>query len=188
MRIHVTGRHVEITDDIQSYVEKRAKKIEGIFNRIIDLQTVIEMEKNRYFTEVMLATKKATFHAQAETHDVFSSLDAVMDKIEKQIRRYKERMKDWRHRMSRDSAAVQLSASEEDLSTQEDADEPLDSDVQIVRVPEKFATKPMTVEEAAMQLQTSGDSFVFFLNAETNQINLVYEQEDETPAWVEPQF
>jgi putative sigma-54 modulation protein len=90
MQMHITARHVEITDDIRSYVEKRVKKIEAIFSRIIDLQLVIEREKNRYFTEIVLATAKATFHAQGETHDIFSCLDAVMDKIERQIRRHKE--------------------------------------------------------------------------------------------------
>ncbi len=83
MQRHITGRHVEITDDVRSYVEKRVKKIEAFFNRIIDLQLVIELEKTRYFTEIVLATAKATFHAQGETHDIFSCLDTVMDKIER---------------------------------------------------------------------------------------------------------
>jgi putative sigma-54 modulation protein len=186
MQMHITGRHVEITDDIRSYVEKRVKKIEGVFNRIIDLQVVIELEKSRYFTEIMVATKKAMFHAQGETHDVFSSLDSGMDKLDRQIRRYKERMKDWRHRTPQRDVAAQL--SEEGISAQEDTGVSLDSRPPIVRASEKFAPKPMTVEEAAMQLEMSGDSLLLFLNAETNQINLVYEQENRNYGWVEPQF
>lgn len=184
MQMHITGRHVEVTDDVRSYVEKRVKKIEAIFNRIIDLQVVIELEKNRYFAEIILATAKATFHAQGETHDIFSSLDAVMDKIERQIRRHKERIKDWRRRPSQDRAAVQLkdAADHEDISASPGASS------QIVSVPEKFASKPMTVEEAVMQLSTSDEALLLFLNAETNQINLVYEHESRGYGWVEPQF
>ena len=183
MQINMTGRHLEITDDIRAYVEKRAKKVESIFNRVIDLQVVIELEKTRYLTEITLATRKATFHAQEETHDVFMSLDKVMDKIEHQIRRHKERLRDWRHRPSQGEVAVQLSG-ETVASTERTTGSPSS----LVRVPEKFAPKPMTVEEAAMQLQTSGDSFLLFLNAVTNQINLVYEADSGEYGWVEPQF
>ena len=184
MQMQITGRHVEVTDDVRSYVEKRVKKIESIFNRIIDLQLVIELEKNRYFAEIVLATAKATFHAQGETHDIFSSLDAVMDKIERQIRRHKERTKDWRHRKSRDRAVMQLN----DAATPEDFSSSPSVPSQIVSVPERFASKPMTVEEAVMQLRTSDELLLLFLNAETNQINVVYEQESRGYGWVEPQF
>lgn len=184
MQMHITGRHVEVTDDVRSYVEKRVKKIEAIFNRIIDLQVVIELEKNRYFAEIILATAKATFHAQGETHDIFSSLDAVMDKIERQIRRHKERIKDWRRRTSQDRAAVEL----KDAADHEDISASPGVSPQIVSVPEKFASKPMTVEEAVMQMSTSNEALLLFLNAETNQINLVYEHESRGYGWVEPQF
>ena len=184
MQMHITGRHVEITDDVRSYVEKRVKKIEAIFNRIIDLQLVIELEKNRYFAEIALTTAKATFHAQGETHDIFSCLDTVLDKIDRQIRRHKERIKDWRHRTSQDHAVVELN----DTAASEDIDTSPSGPSQIFRVPERFASKPMTVEEAVMQLHTSDESLLLFLNAETNQINLVYEQEDRGYGWVEPQF
>jgi putative sigma-54 modulation protein len=141
-------------------------------------------KKNRYFTEIVLATAKATFHAQGETHDIFSCLDAVMDKIERQIRRHKERTKDWRHRTSRDRAVEQLN----NTAAREDISESPSVPSQIFRVPERFASKPMTVEEAVMQLYTSDESLLLFLNAETNQINLVYEQENRGYGWVEPQF
>ena len=137
MQIHLISRHFEITDDIRTYIEKRAKKIEVIFSPVIDFQVVMEVEKNRYRTEITLATRKATFHAQGETHDVFSSLDDVIDKIEAQIRRHKERIKDRRHRMSRREVAVQLSGNEDDiqvagLDTSDPSDMP-DTSVQCSR-------------------------------------------------------
>lgn len=188
MQIHITGRHFEVTDDIRAYVEKRANKVEAIFNRIIDLQVVIEMEKSRYLAEITLATRKATFHAEGETHDVFSSLDGVMDKIEKQIRRHKERTKDWRHRLSRRDVAIQLSDDRESATMDLDVGDPSNDPVPFFSAPEKFAPKPMPVEEAIMQLQSSGDSLLLFLNAQTNQVNLVYEEDNGEYGWVEPQF
>ena len=188
MQIHLTSRHLEITDDIQTYIEKRAKKIEAIFNPIIDFQVVIEVEKNRYRTEITLATRKATFHAQSETHNVFSSLDDVIDKIETQIRRHKERVKDRRHRLSQREVAVQLSGTEADPSMELDTGDPSNMPTPNFRAPEKSASKPMSVGEAVMQLQTSGDVLLLFLNAQTNQINVVYEDDNGEYGWVEPQF
>ena len=107
-----------------------------------------------------------------------------MDKIEKQIRRHKERMKDWRHRQPQRNAIAQLHDEEELPLAEVDTDAPL----QIVRTPEKFAPKPMTVEDAAMQLQISGDSLLLFLKSGTNQINLLYETDGEKYGWVEPHF
>jgi putative sigma-54 modulation protein len=186
MQITISGRHLEITEDIRSYVEKRAKKVESIFNRVVDLQVVLELEKSRYLTEITLATRKATFHAQGETHDVFTSLDRVMDKIENQIRRHKERIRDWRHRPSQRDVASQLVEGEAGAASE--GTTVSDAPLSFVRVPEKFAPKPRTVEEAAMQLRTAGDSFLLFLNAATNQINLEYEEDRGEYGWVEPQF
>ena len=188
MQIHLTSRHLEITDDIQTYIEKRAKKIEVIFNPVIDFQVVMEVEKNRYRVEITLATRKATFHAQGETHDVFSSLDDVIDKIEAQIRRHKERIKDWRQRLSRREVAVQLSGNADDTSVETDTSDPSNVTTPHFRAPEKFASKPMSVGEAVMQLRSSGDVLLLFLNAETNQINVVYEDDNGEYGWVEPQF
>lgn len=188
MQIHLTGRHLEITDDIQTYIVKRAKKIEAIFSPIIDFQVVMEVEKNRYRTEITLATRKATFHAQGETHDVFSSLDDVIDKIETQTRRHKERIKDRRQRLPRREVAVQLSGNGDNAPAESDTDDSSSRSAPHFRAPEKFASKPMSVGEAVMQLQTSGDVLLLFLNAGTNQINLVYEDDNGEYGWVEPQF
>ena len=188
MQIHLTSRHLEITDDIRTYIEKRAKKIEAIFNPVIDFQVVMEVEKNRYRAEITLATRKATFHAQGETHDVFSSLDDVIDKIETQIRRHKERIKDRRHRLSRREVAIQLNSSSDDTAAEPDTDDPSNMSAPHFRDPEKFASKPMSVGEAVMQLRTSGDALLLFLNSGTNQVNVVYEDDNGEYGWVEPQF
>ena len=188
MQIHLTSRHLEMTNDIQTYIERRAKKIEAIFNPIIDFQVVLEVEKNRYRTEITLVTRKATFHAQSETHDVFSSLDDVTDKIETQIRRHKERVKDRRHRLSRREVAVQLSGNEEGTSAESNTNDSSNMLAPHFMAPEKFASKPMSVGEAVMQLQSSGDVLLLFLNAQTNQVNVVYEDDNGEYGWVEPQF
>jgi putative sigma-54 modulation protein len=183
MKISVIGRHIQVTDDVRDYIEKRARKIEGIFSSIVDLQATIEQEKNRYSAEMTLTTRRAVFHAQRETYDIFTSVDNVMDRIETQIRRHKEKVKDVRHRQPQRDIAIQLNEANEPASA-EAADRDLP---QIVRVTDKFADKPITAEEAAMQLETSGDTVLLFVNSETNQVNLLYQMDGGAFGWVEPQ-
>lgn len=183
MQITFTGRHVQITDDVRAFVERRANKLEGAFNFLDELQVVIEQEKTRFFAELTLLARKAAFHARIETHDVFESLDTALNRIETQVRRHKERMKDRRHRQSHRDVVAQLS---EDAATADD-DAPTAS-APIVKVTDKFASKPLTVEDAAMQLQVSEDSLLLFVNAETSQVNLLYETDGGEYGWIEPEF
>ena len=176
MRINVTGRHIEITDDIRSYVEKRANKLEGIFSAILDFQAVIEQEKHRYLTEVTLTTRGGTFHAHVESYDLFASLDSTMDKIQTQLRRHRERAKDWRHRHPQREVIAQL---HDTSAERRDRTAHFRSSPEIVSDPQRFSPKPMTLEDAAMALQTSGDTLLLFMNADTGQINLLYEMMEE---------
>ncbi len=188
MRITFTGRHVQITDDVRSFVEKRASKLEGVFNFLDELQVVIEQEKSRYCTELTLFARKTTFHARIETHDIFESLDTALNRVESQVRRHKERMKDWRHRQSHRDVAVQLNEDAATSSAAAANDDSPTASAPIVKVTDKFASKPLTVEDAAMQLQFSEDSLLLFVNAETSQVNLLYETDGGEYGWVEPEF
>lgn len=188
MQITFAGRHVQITDDVRGFVEKRANKLEGLFNFLDELQVVIEQEKTRYFAELTLLARKATFHARIETHDVFESLDAALNRIESQVRRHKERMKDRRHRQSHREVAIQLNEDAATSSGATASDDSSTASTPIVKIADKFASKPLTVEDAAIQLQFSGDSLLLFVNAETSQVNLLYETDGGEYGWVEPEF
>lgn len=188
MQITFTGRHVQITDDVRRFVERRANKLDGAFNFLDELQVVLEQEKARYFAELTLLARKAAFHARIETHDIFESLDTALNRIESQVRRHKERMKDRRHRQSHRDVAAQLNedvASSSETGTSDDAST---AAAPVVKVTDKFASKPLTVEDAAMQLQVSEDSLLLFVNAETSQVNLLYETDGGEYGWIEPEF
>ena len=188
MQITFTGRHIQITDDMRNFVEKRAHKLEGVFNFLDELQVVIEQEKTRYFTELTLSARKATFHARIETHDVFESLDTALNRIESQVRRHKERMKDRRHRQPHRDVAMQLNKGAAESSSTEETDNSSAASAPIVRETDKFAPKPLTVEDAALQLRFSDDSLLLFVNAETSEVNLLYETDGGEYGWVEPEF
>ncbi|HIE28615.1 TPA: ribosome-associated translation inhibitor RaiA [Candidatus Poribacteria bacterium] len=187
MQIFITGRNLELTDDIRNYVEKKVGKAEIFLDGIIEANVVLDVQGHRHIAEVTLVARRVTFHAQSETGNVFASIDDVVDKIDIQTRRYNERIKDRRHRASQLDAALQLSEmgeiAEVDVSDDEEGDVP-----RLVKVSEKFAPKPMTAEEAAMQLKLSQDDFLMFLNPETDQINVVYRRRSGDYGWIEPEF
>lgn len=187
MQILITGRNLEITDDIRDYVEKKVGKAEIFLDGIIEANVVFDLKGHRYIAEVTLMARRVTFHAQSETGNIFASIDDVVDKIDIQTRRYKERVKDRRHRASQLEAALQLSKADEvdEVDVSEDEEE---SAPQLVKVAEKFASKPMTAEEAAMQLELSRNEFIMFLNSETDQINVVYRRRSGDYGWIEPEF
>jgi len=182
MQISITGRNFELTDDIREYVEKRINKLNTFLDRILETQLVIEVQRHRFTTEIALMASRASFHAQGHNEDVFASIDEAIDKMEKQIRRFRERVRDRRHRMSQREVAIQLSATDEAAEV-ESEEEP-----QVVRVYDKLADKPMTVEEAAMQFRLSKEDFLVFLNAGTDQINVLYRMQSGNYGWVEPEF
>jgi len=182
MQLSITGRNFELTDDVHEYVEKRINKIRTFFDRILETQLVIEVQRHCYTTEIALMASRASFHAQGQNEDIFASIDEAIDKMDKQIRRFKERIRDRRHRMSHREVAVQLS------EINEVAEVELEEEPRVVRVYDKLADKPMTVEEAAMQFKLSKEDFLVFLNAETDQINVLYRMRNKNYGWIEPEF
>lgn len=186
MQIRITGRHLGLTEDIRELIAKRIEKLPKFYDRILDAHVVIDLEDNRYLTEITLKTQRTQLHAENEDYDPFVSINATMDKIERQTRRHKDRVKDRKHRTSHREVAVQLSGYGES-ETIEDFEEE-ESSPSIVKVDNKFASKPISVSEAAMELELSGDNFLMFMNSETKQINLLYLRNDGNYGWIEPEF
>jgi len=179
MKIIITGRHLELDDDIRSYAEKKLLKAETYFDHIIEAHMILSAEKHRRIVEVTLNAKHVTFHATEETEDLRSSIDGVVEKVDAQIKKYKEKLKDRKHRSR--SAALGV---EEGSSSVENDSEP---EPQIVKV-KRFAPKPMTAREAVMQMNLLENDFLMFSNSQTNQVNVVYRRKDGSYGLVEPDF
>ena len=179
MKITITGRHITMDDDIRSYAEKKLQKAETYFDRIIEAHMILSAEKHRRMAEVTLHAKRARFHAQTETENIYASIDEVMEKVDAQIRKHKEKVRDRKHQ-----AKEMALNTTEDLESDVEEDPEL-SEPQIIRV-NKFAPKPMTPQEAIMQMTLSGNDFLMFPNSQTNQANVVYRRKYGNYGWIEP--
>ena len=184
MNVTYSGHNVKITDDLHAHILKRADKIESRFGGMHELNVVLKAEKHRFDAEMMVTAPRVTFYAKSHTDEVVSALDSAADKIVSQIRRYRDRVKDRRNIAPHREVVERLNPSDEEAPLEVDAtDTPT-----IVAMQEKFAAKPLTVAEAAIELQASNAAFLLFLNAETRQVNLLYEMAKGTYGWVEPLF
>lgn len=184
MKVTYTGHQLKITDDIHNYIINRAEKIESRFSEMQEFNVILKSEKHRFEAETIVTAPRVSFYAKNTTHDLRTAFDGAVEKVISQIRKNKERVKDRRHNAPHREVVAQLNPGSDDSHSDIDTgDEPT-----VVPASEKFAAKPLTVNEAVAELHTSGDSLLMFLNSETRQVNLLYQSDDGAYGWVEPSF
>ncbi|MBD3185048.1 ribosome-associated translation inhibitor RaiA [Candidatus Poribacteria bacterium] len=187
MNITISSRHFNMDDRIKEYADKKIHKAETYFDSIMEANMVLSAEKHRRIAEVTISAKRATFHAREVTENIYASIDGVMDKIDKQLRRHKEKIKDKKHDTRMTLSDI---PAEEEITEIEDIEEDENGEVteaQIIKV-NKFAPKPITVQEAVNQIEISGNEFLMFSNSQTNQVNVIYKRTDGNYGWIEPDF
>lgn len=180
MDIIVTGRHIEITDALRIYIEKRLSKIEKYFkDKSLVADVTIFTEKGRHQIEVSLSSNGQVVNGKVSTKDMYESIDKVIDKLEKQLKKQKEKQKSY------SSKSSEISLSNEII--RKVSPSPEKSIPQVVKI-HKFAAKPMSLQEAIMQLNIRKEYFLVFLNSSTNQVNVIYYRKDGSVGLIEPSF
>ena len=179
MKIIFKGKHIEVTDAMRNYIEKRLSKIERHFDHILEVIVTLSVEKSRQIIEVTLQTNRALIRAEEETDDMYTSIDKVADKLERQIKKYKEKYFQKPHPGTEKTGLANKEIDAEDS-------EP-DKIAKIVKT-KRFAIKPMSVEEAAMQMDLLGHNFFVFANDNTNKVNVLYKRKDGNFGLIEPEF
>jgi putative sigma-54 modulation protein len=170
--ITITGRHVEITEPLRDYVTEKIGRACKLLDKISSAHVTVTVEKFRHIVEVVIKSHGATLHAKEETHDMYSSIDQVLDKIEIQAKRLKEKIKG--HKKAGEEAAGP--AGEEEAV----APQPR------VFIADSFAPKPLSVDEAVEDLRGRPDQFLVFHNAKNGLVNVLYKRGDGNFGLVEP--
>jgi putative sigma-54 modulation protein len=176
MDITVTFRHMEPIESLKSYAEEKVSKINKYLDSPLEAHVVMTVEKFRHQADITLSVNGTLIKGVEETGDMYSAIDQVMDKIEKQVKRHLSKIRDRRSE----------NLKNEDRSVGEDADERvLAQDEPVIEV-EKMIAKPMDPEEAAMQLNLSRRDFLVFRNAKSREINVIYKRGDGNLRLIEP--
>jgi putative sigma-54 modulation protein len=174
MRVTVTFRNTDATEALKAYVEEKVMKVRRFLDRAIEGHVVLSVEKFRHVADITLHVGGITLRAEEVTEDMYSAIDCAMDKLDRQVRRYKEKIT--RHKPNHhgnhgeEHRAVPAHVVETD---------PLAEDGlhRIVRT-ENYFIKPMSVEEAAMQLDLIDHQFLVFTDALTRDVKVLYRRKD----------
>jgi len=182
MNLMVTGRHMDVTDALKSYVEGGLLKIRNHFDKVIDANVVLSVEKHRHIAEISLHANGIRIHGRESSPDMYASVDAVLHKLDRQVRRYKDRINSHQPRISKEEIAYH----HEVIQPVDGAELADDENKHHVVMREKVPVKPMSVDEAVMQLELVDDRFLVFTNADTQQINVIYARDDGMYGLIEP--
>ena len=178
MRIAIFGKNLEISDYLRDLVEKKASKLERYFPQETEAQVTLTVERSRHIAEVTIPYDGGVIRAEEATGDMYASVDNVLDKLEKKILRHRTKLE----------KSLRTGAFKYDEPVYggvwEDAEE--EEGPRIVRV-KRFAIKPMSEEEAMLQIELLGHSFYVFENADTGSINVLYRRKDGNYGLIEPE-
>jgi len=189
MNVTVTGRHMEMTDALKTYIQTGLEKVASHFDKTFDADVVLDVEKHRHIAEVNVLANGVRIHSKEASSDMYASVDAAMAKLEKQIRKFKDRINRHQPRTAREArdyhhAILSGPDGHEDHPHHEEV-----HDTHRVVLREKLSMKPMSVDEAMMQLELIEDQpFLVFSNADTSEVNVLYNREDGTFGLIEPKF
>lgn len=171
MQIHITGRHVGLTKPIRDYVEEKVSKAQKYFGHIIWAQVLVSVEKRAHQAEIVIHASKQTFRALAKAADLYAAVDLASAKIDKQLKKYKERLKD-RHR---DSPAVPVVAAA--------AMGARPAKISIVK---QVPMRPMTCDDAAEEMDRLGYAFWMFQDKDSGHVQVIYRRVDESFGLLQP--
>jgi putative sigma-54 modulation protein len=171
---------METSEPVRSYVEEKLPKVKKYIDEPIDAQVVLSVEKKiRHKAEVSLVAKGVTIKAKDETADMYAAIDGVMDKIERQLKRYKDKIKNHKPTSGRDRRVEKTIIAAQSID--EGHPEP-----SIIKT-DSFHVKPMSVEEAVMQMDLLDKDFLVFTDASSEEINVVYRRKDGNYGLIVPQ-
>jgi putative sigma-54 modulation protein len=189
MQLSITGKNIEINDNLRKYVEKKIGRLDRYLPNIIDGRVELSKDEgaraaeDRQIAQVTLRTKNVILRAEEASGDIFASIDAVFEKMQRQVDRHKG--KRWAKRTEAAAVAEPVAGEpleEEALETEEEEERP-----GIVRV-KRFQMAPMDEQEAIEQMELLGHDFYVFFNVNENQINVVYRRRTGDYGLIQPEL
>lgn len=171
MQVLVTFRHVEPTAALREYAEQKAQRVQKYLRRPSDVHVVLAVSKRRHIAEVTLRASRTALTATEETSDLYAAIDLAMDKIDRQVRRLVAKRKDRKRQGVGDSPPPTRARAVRSAIVRAD------------RVP----LKPMSVDEALLQMRASKDEFLLFKNSATDALNVMYRRKDGRYGLIEPE-
>jgi putative sigma-54 modulation protein len=193
MRLQVSGRNLDITEPIREYAERKLARIERHLTEDTRVDLELAIERNRSISanqhaELTVWTRGPVLRAHEYAEDMYAAIDLAVDKLDRQVRRYRERRRHWRpHHQTREVEAL-LPLSDDEEAASAALANGVESEIPIPTIvkTKRFNMKPMHPDEAALQLELVGHEFYVFLNAESDAVAVIYRRRDGNLGVIEP--
>ncbi len=171
MNVEITGRHVVITPAIRTYVMKRLEKFKKILGEDISFHVIITVQKDRQTAEILLKSKLLDLAGKGQTGDMYASIVRAIEKLERQALKQKNKIIEGkRQRAKETSVAVKSGTHRPSIRSRASKNDGIRE--------EEAHRKPMTVEEAVIELNQSDYPFIVFRNSESGIVNVLYRRKD----------
>jgi putative sigma-54 modulation protein len=172
MHIDITFKNIDPSDALKDYAKKRLTKIGKFIYRPADAHVILSVEKIRHKAEVTLNADGVIINAIEITEDMYSAIDIVMEKVERQVKKHKEKLQ------VRKPVAKSLEVEPAAKTSKK---------LKIIKEKDYFV-KPMSIEEAVLQIDVAEQDFIIFHNTDSKHVNLIYKRKDGSLGIVEPQI
>lgn len=176
MKYNISGKNIELTTALESAIGEKLIKLDKYFDDNVIAQVTLSVEKLSHIIEITIPFNSSVFRAEVEGKNMYSIIDDAVATIEKQINKFKNKLRAKKYREQEFAA-----------SFLEDTDEE-DSKEEVIRInkTKKFAIKPMDAEEAVLQMELVGHNFFVYLDSETEEVNVVYKRKNGSYGLIEP--
>ena len=175
MQTSVTFKNLDSSDTLKSYVEEKLDRFDRLLDNPAEANVVLSVEKFRHMAEINIIGDRMSINGKEETIDMYSAIDMVLDKLEKQIKKSKQKIRERRGSTKTRNRGIlkgETGMPEEELELR-------------VKV-KNIEYKPMHVEEAVLQLDLLNDNFLVFTNASSDQVNVIYKRKDGHYGLIQP--
>lgn len=182
MQINITARHMDLTDGLRGHIEKELNKLQRHFHKEADIQVTLSVEKYRHIAEVSCNVGGHLFQASEETKDMYQSVDRAIESVSERYKKFKAKQWSSKGKSGRNDEVMQREMSQIQGTA---SDERRKSRPRIIPA-RKYAVKPMSVDEAAMQMDLLDQDFIVYTDSSTEQVNVLYRRNDGDFGLIEP--
>lgn len=191
MEIHITGKNIDTGGAIKDHIHERVESLEQYFHNVVDVHVVLKLEGHRHIAEVNTLLSGIVLRASGEGADFYAAVDAMSDKLVRQLKKYKGRLQKHRQRrQAADKFATFAPIQTVEKHVEEDSLEEAPEDIFAEYMPkivhkEARDLQTLTVDEAVMQMDLMHMNFYIFQNIQTGEINIVFRRDDGKVSWLE---
>jgi len=175
MNIIISGKNIDLTEGIKTSVEEKLEKLGKYFAPETEVNVTLSVEKDRQKVEVTIPVKGNIIRSEQVSDDMYVSIDLVVEIIEKQLKKYRQKL------ITKKQNAEAFGKAYIDIEDEED------DEIKIIRT-KNFELIPMYPEDACVQMELLGHNFYVFYNAENERVNVVYKRKGNTYGLIDPEM